>query len=83
MARWNRRRFFAVLLAVICFSPGMKASAAPIEIPEALVEQLAEGGRCVIPVGTAEEQYLWLIERKGGAVERRKLDAVRFVPLRT
>jgi protein-L-isoaspartate(D-aspartate) O-methyltransferase len=59
------------------------SAAAPIEIPEPLIEQLAEGGRCVIPVGTIEEQYLWLIERKGGAVIRRKLDAVRFVPLRT
>jgi protein-L-isoaspartate(D-aspartate) O-methyltransferase len=59
------------------------AAAAPVEIPDALVEQLGEGGRCVIPVGNADEQHLWLIERKGGAVERRRLDAVRFVPLRS
>ncbi|HKO02311.1 MAG TPA: protein-L-isoaspartate(D-aspartate) O-methyltransferase [Thermoanaerobaculia bacterium] len=59
------------------------SAAAPIEMPEALVEQLGEGGRCVIPVGTADEQHLWLIERKGGAVERRRLEPVRFVPLRS
>jgi len=59
------------------------SAAAPIEIPEELVEQLGEGGRCVIPVGTADEQHLWFIERKGGAVLRRRLDPVRFVPLRS
>ena len=59
------------------------SAAAPEEIPEALVEQLADGGRCIIPVGAAELQYLWLIERHGGHVTRRRLDPVRFVPLRT
>lgn len=59
------------------------AAAAPAELPDALVEQLGDGGRCVIPVGSADEQHLWFIERKGGAVERRRLDAVRFVPLRS
>lgn len=58
------------------------SAAAPLEIPDALIEQLAEGGRCVIPVGPPELQYLWLIERRAGHVVRRRLEAVRFVPLR-
>jgi len=59
------------------------SAAAPARLPEELIDQLAEGGRCIIPVGEAEQQNLWLIEKKDGRVTRRSLDAVRFVPLRT
>jgi len=59
------------------------SAAAPARLPEELIDQLAEGGRCIIPVGEAEQQNLWLIEKKDGKVTRRALDAVRFVPLRT
>jgi protein-L-isoaspartate(D-aspartate) O-methyltransferase len=58
------------------------SAAAPIRVPDVLVEQLAEDGRCVIPAGSAEMQYLYLIEKHGGEVERTRLDPVRFVPLR-
>jgi protein-L-isoaspartate(D-aspartate) O-methyltransferase len=58
------------------------SAAAPRSIPEELLEQLAEGGRCIIPVGGADMQHLWLIERKDGELQRSRLDAVRFVPLR-
>jgi protein-L-isoaspartate(D-aspartate) O-methyltransferase len=58
------------------------SAAAPEHLPEQLVDQLAEGGRCIIPVGPGDMQHLWLIERNGGHVVRRKLEAVRFVPLR-
>jgi protein-L-isoaspartate(D-aspartate) O-methyltransferase len=58
------------------------SAAAPEALPEALVEQLADGGRCIIPVGPPDRQYLWLIEKRAGHVTRRKLEAVRFVPLR-
>ncbi len=58
------------------------SAAAPEQLPEALLEQLAEGGRCIIPVGAAEWQHLWLIERRGGELVRKRLEAVRFVPLR-
>ena len=50
-------------------------------MPEALVEQLAPGGRLVIPVGDGEEQELVLMERGEEGVERRVLERVRFVPL--
>jgi protein-L-isoaspartate(D-aspartate) O-methyltransferase len=58
------------------------SAAAPERLPEELLEQLAEGGRCIIPVGAADWQHLWLIERVGGKLVRRRLEAVRFVPLR-
>ncbi|HEX7155200.1 MAG TPA: protein-L-isoaspartate(D-aspartate) O-methyltransferase [Thermoanaerobaculia bacterium] len=58
------------------------SAAAPVTMPEALLEQLAEGGRCIIPVGAADLQYLWLVERVNGELVRRQMDAVRFVPLR-
>ena len=58
------------------------SAAAPEYLPDELVDQLAEGGRCVIPVGAADLQYLWLIQRKNGQVTRTRLEAVRFVPLR-
>jgi protein-L-isoaspartate(D-aspartate) O-methyltransferase len=55
-------------------------TAAPPEIPKALVEQLAEGGRMVVPVGTAFQELL-LIEKKGGEITKRVITAVRFVPM--
>ena len=58
------------------------SAAAPEYLPPALLEQLAEGGRCIIPVGAADMQHLWLIERRNGELVRQRLEAVRFVPLR-
>jgi len=58
------------------------SAAAPLHVPEELIDQLGDGGRMVIPVGEADMQYLWLIERVGGSVRRTQLDPVRFVPLR-
>jgi protein-L-isoaspartate(D-aspartate) O-methyltransferase len=56
------------------------AAAAP-QVPRALQEQLALGGRLVIPVGT-ESQELTLIERTASGLRETRLAAVRFVPLR-
>ena len=58
------------------------SAAAPELLPETLLDQLAEGGRCVIPVGAADLQHLWLIEKRDGRLQRRRMEAVRFVPLR-
>lgn len=57
------------------------AAAAP-SVPQALKEQLAPGGRLMIPVGTGD-QRLVLVERQGGTFRESRLEAVRFVPLLT
>jgi protein-L-isoaspartate(D-aspartate) O-methyltransferase len=64
------------------FAPfdGIMVTAAATHIPEALLEQLAIGGRMVIPVGTTE-QTLMLIERLPEEYRQTKLEAVKFVPL--
>ncbi len=56
------------------------AAAAP-EVPRALREQLARGGRLVIPVGT-DAQELRVVERTASGYRETRLDAARFVPLR-
>lgn len=56
-------------------------SAGAPHVPPALDEQLAEGGRLLIPVGTKEEQMLTVFTKKGGRLERRDITPVRFVPL--
>jgi protein-L-isoaspartate(D-aspartate) O-methyltransferase len=57
-------------------------TAAPKEIPEALIEQLGENGRLVIPVGkTSEIQDLLLLHKTADGIQKEKLDAVSFVPL--
>ena len=60
---------------------GILVTAAPDEIPAGLLEQLADGGRMVIPVGPAGQQELTLVERKGNVCERSVIDIVSFVPL--
>ena len=57
-------------------------AAAPREVPPPLLEQLAVGGRLVIPVGgTSMTQTLLLIERTKTGFERRSIIPVRFVPM--
>ena len=58
-------------------------TAAPEEVPQALIDQLRAGGRMVIPVGASTtQQQLVLVEKDAdGDVSRRQLMAVRFVPL--
>jgi protein-L-isoaspartate(D-aspartate) O-methyltransferase len=50
-------------------------------IPIPLAEQLADGGRLLIPIGERDEQILILFTRRGEELERRDIGAARFVPL--
>ncbi|MBI2953297.1 MAG: protein-L-isoaspartate(D-aspartate) O-methyltransferase [Chloroflexi bacterium] len=50
-------------------------------IPEPLIEQLADRGRMIIPVGSLRFQSLRLVERNGAQVQVLDLGACRFVPL--
>jgi protein-L-isoaspartate(D-aspartate) O-methyltransferase len=56
------------------------AAAAPT-VPPPLVEQLAEGGRLVIPVGKSDHQELVRIVKRNGSTSQESLFACRFVPL--
>ncbi|HEV7990664.1 MAG TPA: protein-L-isoaspartate(D-aspartate) O-methyltransferase [Gemmatimonadaceae bacterium] len=50
-------------------------------IPQPLVEQLAEGGRMLVPVGGRDEQTLKMVTKRGGQVSTADVAPVRFVPL--
>jgi protein-L-isoaspartate(D-aspartate) O-methyltransferase len=56
-------------------------SAASPDIPAPLVDQLAPGGRMVIPLGDREAQTLTLVERVGDGIRTSTIGDVRFVPL--
>mgnify|MGYP002733438182 CR=1 FL=1 len=61
---------------------GILVTAAASQVPQALLEQLAPGGRLVIPVGgNGQDQQLLLITREEQGFNRQVLDPVRFVPL--
>jgi protein-L-isoaspartate(D-aspartate) O-methyltransferase len=55
-------------------------TAAPDEVPQALVDQLAAGGKMVVPVGTGEQEMVIVEKTAAGVVEKRTI-AVRFVPM--
>ena len=63
-------------------SPFDKAivTAAPITLPQALVDQLKIGGRLVIPMGDAY-QVLYLIKKEKDGIQREEVIPVRFVPM--
>ncbi|MFH1577997.1 MAG: protein-L-isoaspartate(D-aspartate) O-methyltransferase [Candidatus Omnitrophota bacterium] len=53
---------------------------APEDIPEALVEQLIDGGKMVIPVGGADQELV-LVAKQGSKIEVKGIIPVRFVPM--
>lgn len=55
-------------------------TAAPPQVPQALVDQLAVGGRMVVPVGEGEQELLLITKSEQGIAER-KIIPVRFVPM--
>ncbi len=60
---------------------GILVAAAPAVVPPALLAQLADGGRLVVPVGTGGVQTLKLLLRHGDEFEEQSLDRVSFVPM--
>ena len=61
---------------------GILAAAAPAEIPQELLDQLAVGGRLLIPVGESK-QVLYRVIRTETGFERQKIEDVKFVPFRS
>jgi protein-L-isoaspartate(D-aspartate) O-methyltransferase len=59
---------------------GILMAASATHVPEALKQQLAVGGRMVLPVGT-DDQWLYVIDRNASGFTERRCAAVRFVPL--
>lgn len=53
----------------------------PTHVPEPLVEQLAEGGKMIIPVGERINQRLVLLEKQKGRLRQKSVLGVRFVPM--
>jgi protein-L-isoaspartate(D-aspartate) O-methyltransferase len=60
---------------------GILVAAAPHAIPDVLLDQLAPGGRMVVPIGAEGEQELVRITREDNRIKRERLGAVAFVPL--
>jgi len=56
-------------------------TAAAPDIPQPLLDQLADGGRLVAPVGSRWSQSLVKVKRRGGSLMREQLAPVAFVPL--
>jgi len=56
-------------------------TAAAPDVPEPLLDQLAEGGRLVVPVGARETQVIRVVERRGSRFRTTDLQGACFVPL--
>jgi protein-L-isoaspartate(D-aspartate) O-methyltransferase len=60
---------------------GIVVTAAPRQVPEALVDQLAVGGHLVVPVGAPDDQVLLHLERTPRGISSQQVVGVRFVPM--
>lgn len=56
-------------------------SAGSPSVPQPLLDQLADGGRLLVPEGDLDTQHLVVYTRRGQRVDRRQVSPVRFVPL--
>jgi protein-L-isoaspartate(D-aspartate) O-methyltransferase len=65
------------------FAPfeGIVVTAGAPDIPQPLLDQLADGGRLVIPIGDQEVQNLHVVSRKQDRFETRVVSGFKFVPL--
>ena len=60
---------------------GIIVAAAPLAVPDALLNQLAIGGRLVVPVGPEGQQQLLRLTRRENGMHKEMLGAVAFVPM--
>jgi protein-L-isoaspartate(D-aspartate) O-methyltransferase len=60
---------------------GIIVTCSPSDVPEPLKQQLAEGGRMIIPVGGPYIQQLVLLKKKNGEIKKNRISGVRFVPM--
>ena len=60
---------------------GILVAAAPLVVPETLLQQLSVGGRLIVPIGAEGAQELVRFTRKEQRVEKQSLGPVAFVPL--
>jgi protein-L-isoaspartate(D-aspartate) O-methyltransferase len=60
---------------------GILVAAAPLTLPDALLKQLAPGGRMIVPVGPEGQQQLLRLTRRESGITRENLGPVAFVPL--
>lgn len=60
---------------------GILVTAGAPRVPQALTNQLAEGGRLVIPVGDIASQELLLVQKRGSQLSQQTINYCRFVPL--
>lgn len=60
---------------------GIIVAAAPLTLPEALLNQLAPGGRLIVPVGPDGQQQLMRITRRDNGIQKEMLGPVAFVPM--
>lgn len=64
------------------FAPydGILAAAVSEDVPQELIDQLADGGRVVMPVGRDDHQILIVIDKTSTGLIQKEVEAVRFVP---
>jgi protein-L-isoaspartate(D-aspartate) O-methyltransferase len=59
---------------------GILAAAVSVDVPQELIDQLADGGRVVMPVGQGRDQSLVVIDKTESGLRQQTIEAVKFVP---
>ena len=70
-----------IIVSLLCELIGISCSSPPTHVPQPLKDQLAEGGRMIIPVGSYPFQSLVLLEKRKSKIREKDVLSVRFVPM--